>query len=147
MAQLALQGARGEDVAALARDLATGGPERIRQWLAGAFSFKPDPEGIELLRTPRVLLQDWDSTGEAAGDCDDAAILGASLAVASGYPVRFVVLGFDPHGPYGHVYAEAWNGSRWVDFDVTRPFQFPRGLRVHRRSIIPIAKGGRQWAT
>jgi len=138
MAQLALEGARGEDARAVARDLSIGGPLRIRHWLARSFTFRPDPDGIELLQSPRVMLREWQEQGEARGDCDDAAILGAAVAHAAGFPVRFVVFGFEPGGPYGHVYAEAWDGARWVEFDVTRPFQFPSGLQVHRRLVVSL---------
>jgi transglutaminase-like putative cysteine protease len=121
-----------------ARDLALGGPAAIRQWLNRRFRFVRDPQGVELLKSPEVMLQESDLQGEAAGDCDDAAILGASVALASGYRVRWVVLGFQRGGPYGHVYAEANDGHGWQDFDVTRPAQFPPGLKAHRRLVIPL---------
>jgi transglutaminase-like putative cysteine protease len=102
------------------------------------FRFVPDPKGVELLKSPGVMLNEWRLQGFAKGDCDDAAILSASIALAMGLRVRWVVLGFTPGGPYRHVYAEACDGRGWVDFDVTRPMQFPPGLRIYRRLNVPV---------
>lgn len=102
------------------------------------FRFVPDPKGVELLKSPHVMLNEWRASGKASGDCDDAAILSASVALAMGLPVRWVLLGFTPTGPYRHVFAEAWERGRWVDFDVTRPVQFPPGMRVYRRLNVPV---------
>lgn len=102
------------------------------------FLFAPDPPEVELLKTPQLMLEEAAETGHARGDCDDAAILGASLALRMGLQARFVVLGFEPNGPYGHVYAEVWDGRRWLDLDVTAPAQFPPGLRIHRKLILGV---------
>lgn len=102
------------------------------------FRFVPDPRGVELLKSPHVMLNEWRLSGEATGDCDDAAILSASVALAMGLRVRWILLAFTPSGPYKHVYAEAWDRGRWVDFDVTRPAQFPPGLRIYRRLEVPV---------
>lgn len=102
------------------------------------FRFVPDPKGVELLKSPAVMLNEWRQSGVASGDCDDAAILSGSLALAMGLRVRWVVLGFTPTGPFRHVFAEARDGSRWVDFDVTRPAQYPPGLKVHKRLHVDV---------
>lgn len=138
MAKLSKRGARTREIRTRALDLAPGGAAAIRQWLIRRFRFVRDPEGVELLKSPSVMLQEWEHEGEASGDCDDAAILAAALAIAMGCKVRWVVLGFHRAGPFGHVYAEAWDGRKWQDFDVTRPAQFPPGLKAQRRRVIPI---------
>lgn len=138
MQKLAKSGARDEGIRARALDLEPGGPAQIRQWLNRRFHFVPDPQGVEFIKSPGVMLQEIELHGRTEGDCDDAAILGAAIALASGYPVRWVVLGFQPGGPYGHIYAEAWDGQGWQDFDITRPAQFPPGLQAHRRLELPI---------
>lgn len=102
------------------------------------FRFVPDPPGVELLKSPHVMLNEWRLSGFAYGDCDDAAILSASVAMAMGLRVRWVLLGFTPSGPYRHVFAEACERGRWVDFDVTKPAQFPAGLRICRRLNVAV---------
>ncbi len=138
MARLSKRGRSRDPLRAFARDLAPGGPPAIRQFLVRRFRFQHDPRNVELLKSPGVLLAELENKGYASGDCDDAAILGASLALAAGFPVRWVVLGFHPRGPFGHVYAEAFDAGQWTDFDVTRPAQFPAGLVAHRRRVIPL---------
>ena len=49
-----------------------------------------DPRGIETLQTPLETLQ------LGAGDCDDKAMLLATLAELGGYATRFVAIGRDP---------------------------------------------------
>ncbi len=139
MERLAKAGARYEGIRARALDLAPGGPADLRAWIVSRFKFVRDPSGVELLKSPAYMLGEWDRTGRITGDCDDAAILGASLALASGYRVRWVLLGFEPGAPFKHVFAEAQKGGGpWVDFDVTKPSQFPAGLRTHRRLVILV---------
>ena len=94
----------------------------IRSWLARVWRFVRDPAGVELIRSPQRLLDGFSRDGYIAGDCDDAAILGASLGKAIGLPARFMVLGFPAtKGAFSHVFNEVWTGRRWLDFDVTRP--------------------------
>lgn len=140
MESLAKKGARDEGIRARALDLAPGGPADIRAWIVSRFHFVRDPSGVELLKSPAYMLGEWERTGRITGDCDDAAILGASIALASGYRVRWVLLGFHPRHPFKHVYAETSPTGRdpWTDFDVTKPAQFPPGLRAHRRLVIAV---------
>lgn len=136
MTELSKRGARHEGVRARARDLSS--PQAIRRWLDRRFEFVRDPPGLELLKAPDVMLQEWEHTGTFTGDCDDAAIMAAAVALAAGFRVRWMVLGFRRRGPFKHVYAEAWDGRRWIDFDVTRPAQFPAGLRVRRQLAVGL---------
>ena len=95
----------------------------IRRWLAGVTVFRPDPEGIELVRSPVAALLEIREHGVLRGDCDDVAVLAAGLALACQLPVRYRVLGWTAGGHYGHVLAEVWDGHGWIDLDVTRPQQ------------------------
>lgn len=56
---------------------------------------------VETLTTPDRTL----STG--AGDCDDKAVLLASLLESIGIPTRFVTTGYSLPGVFEHVYVEA----------------------------------------
>lgn len=104
----------------------------LRTWLGSHFLFLADPVGpgvfggvddIELLRDPQIMLQRIQDRYVARGDCDDAAILGATLALAAPLPfggVQFALVGLDPNGPYTHVFTEVLTSQGWVDLDVTR---------------------------
>ena len=104
----------------------------LRTWLGEHFQFQSDPTGrgvfggteeIELLQDPLILLQQIQRSYVARGDCDDAAILGAALALGAPVPfsgVRFALVGLNPQEPYIHVFAEVLTARGWVDLDVTR---------------------------
>lgn len=104
----------------------------IRSWLATHTRFVPDPDTVELVRTPPEQLRLQRAQGTAPGDCDDTATLAAALALALGQRVHFVVLGFfAPDAPFVHVYAEQSLGDdTWGDFDVTRTPGGPVPSRV-----------------
>jgi hypothetical protein len=81
-----------------------------------------DPSGVELLHDPVLLLEDIRERGQARGDCDDVAVLGAALGGAMGLSARFVVVGFrGPNEPFEHVWTELYDGTTWRELDVTRP--------------------------
>jgi len=94
----------------------------LRGWLGQVLEFQADPYGSEAVRTVPEMLREAQHTGKVVGDCDDASVLSAALAMSVGLPARFVVLGWSgPDGPFGHVYTEARAPDGWVEFDVTRP--------------------------
>lgn len=98
----------------------------IRAWLAAHFRFVPDPRGVELLRTPAVLLEWIEQQGFVTGDCDDAAVLAAALGKAVGLMASFVVVGFRTTGaPFTHVFTLLRTRDGWAEMDVTRPDNEP----------------------
>jgi transglutaminase-like putative cysteine protease len=107
---------------------------RLRDWLARHFLFVRDPASVELLTTPGEQLRQIADTGSTYGDCDDAATLGAALAIAGGLPVRYVLYGFGPPPSFfSHVFVEIPTSAGAVDLDVTRPMQsVSRPTRVQR---------------
>lgn len=105
---------------------------RLRQWLVTNTRFRPDPDGIELLRTGTEQLRRIQQYGVMEGDCDDIATLAAGMVAALGRQARFVVLGFGAPGAatsYSHVFAEMNVGGAWRDFDLTRTPQSPTPTR------------------
>jgi transglutaminase-like putative cysteine protease len=96
----------------------------IRTWLARVWRYVDDPQGHELLVSPEKLLRDYQRLGYIAGDCDEAAILGAALGRAVGFAARFTVLAFEgsDDGQYEHVYASLLTSDGTeVTLDVTKP--------------------------
>lgn len=94
----------------------------IRAFLTRHVRYVNDPDAFELLRLPDYQLDRIAAGGEAEGDCDDVAILAATLALAIGRPARFVAVGFGgPEEPFSHVWAEALVDGFWREMDTTRP--------------------------
>lgn len=93
----------------------------IRDWLAEHVQFMPDPVGIELLSTPRYMLDQIGRFYFVSGDCDDAAILGAALGKAVGLQAKFRALAFGSKSrPFSHVYTLLLVRKTWANLDVTR---------------------------
>ena len=123
------------DVVFFARDLAVRAGVRnpyrqavaIRNWLSRVWRFVDDPPDRELLMTPDVALERFNQTGVIAGDCDEAAMLGAALGKSIGLNAVFVVLSFpaleDPTVDiFQHVFAVLLTPfGDSVSLDVTRP--------------------------
>lgn len=68
-----------------------------------------DPEGVEYLTDPKDLIKQIQN-GLAQGDCDDMALLIATLLLAIGHEPYFRAVRYqDSFGPYNHIYV--------VDYD------------------------------
>lgn len=102
--------------------------------------FNRDPARLEWLQRPSRLAAEIMVRGQAVGDCDDRAMLAASLALALGMRPAFVVIGTRADGPYEHVYYALWMGevARWQPFDpqeVAEPF---REAPHERKLVYPL---------
>ena len=150
MRRLARDGARAELVREAAAELVDGAEgreaaERIRAYLAESMVFKFDPPGVELIRTPELLVRQIECHGYAVGDCDDVATLGAALGLAVGLVPTYVLVGFSDSAPFAHVYTELATEAGAVELDTTRPAQFPPGLeirRIERRGVSMYGPNG-----
>ena len=114
----------------------------LRCWMADAALFVDDPDGGELIRTPETMADDFFEHGFISGDCDDFAVLGASLSLLLGMEARYVAVALRPGGPLEHVWAEALdpNGG-WVELDVTREAQgIPEQPPIFRRTTLAIRR-------
>lgn len=76
------------------------------------------------------MLVDIQRNGRTSGDCDEAALLGATLAAAIGFRPQAVVIGFapTPGAAFRHIYTELPLDpfdQQWLDLNVTRPADLP----------------------
>lgn len=84
-----------------------------------------DVAAVDTLQTPRATLS------ILQGDCDDKAVLLASLLETIGYPTRFVVSATVPRQSYNHIYVEAFvpKLGRWIPLESSiSNFPFGRAL-------------------
>ena len=77
----------------------------------------------ELLISPVILLNEIWRKGRSAGDCDDIAMLAASVLASVGAQVNFKAVFPQPDGSYAHVIIEYCFPRQgvWKDFDATIP--------------------------
>lgn len=112
----------------------------IREWLLLNTVFQRDPYGVEAIHTPDAMLRQVLTRGRASIDCDDVAVLAASLGLTLGLRARFVTVGFSPNSPYAHVWTELTDPRRqaWVDCDITRPAQGLTTAQSFRRHFTEV---------
>ncbi len=113
----------------------------IRQYLEAHSGFLPDPDGAELLHSPRWLAKRLLTGSTLYVDCDDIAMLAACLGKAVGLKARFIVVGFNsPNAPYRHVWTQlrAPAGGPWIECDITRPAQGLDDFVITRRLVWSV---------
>lgn len=87
----------------------------IDSWLRKSFTYRPEEH--EVLREVSWMMEHG-----YEGDCDDMAIMGASLTKSIGFPSRFTAI--KPYNPdeFEHVFCEARIGTEWIPIDPTVPY-------------------------
>lgn len=82
---------------------------RIYAWVKKRIQFVPDPRRVELLHDPLAVLWTIRRQGWAAGDCDDIAVILASLLESVGIRTRLKVVATSPGPvrPFRHVFVES----------------------------------------
>lgn len=126
---LARAGRKNPNVRQFTADLVSAlPPKRWRMEIDTVFNFVRDEvrytrdiDGTETLYpAEQILLQRY-------GDCDDKAVLLASMLGSIGHPCRFVALGFEP-GVLSHVIVDTRAGTyadgsaRWLPLDATMEY-------------------------
>jgi len=108
----------------------------LHRYVRDRITFVGDIAGVETLQSPRYTM------ASGAGDCDDRAVLLASLARAIGVPTSFRVIAADPRNRsrYSHVYVVAHVGKRRIAMDPTYGenalgWEYPNPYRVGDMSL------------
>jgi transglutaminase-like putative cysteine protease len=78
--------------------------EAIDQFVRANMTLVDEPE--ELIQRPEWLVAQIRSRQPVYGDCDDATVLGLSLASALGVPCRIVAIRRAEDPEYSHVFGE-----------------------------------------
>ncbi len=111
---------------------------RIREWVRGGMPFERDPRGTEAINDPLLSIEKIMAYGEAGGDCDDAAVLIATLLESIGVKTRFAALSVRRDRQFHHVAVEAFDRRlmAWKYLDPYAPQevgkrpQFTAAMRV-----------------
>lgn len=99
----------------------------VHQFVRDNIRYTMDIRGTETVATPEQTME------RRLGDCDDKALLAASLLESIGHPTRFVAIGKRP-GVFDHVLVETRVGDRWIPVETTEPVPvgwYPKGY-THR---------------
>ena len=108
--------------------------DTLFRWVQRHVRYTKDPFHIEVLHTPRRMLQ------LRAGDCDDMTILLGALVKSVGHPVRIVLTGPNARRPdlFSHIYLEAQCQGDWIPLDATMPFAMGWAPRAPVRLVLSI---------
>lgn len=60
------------------------------------FRYMNDPRHVEWIKDPQRMVEEVVQTGSCICDCDEIALLGATMSMQLGREVEFVALGFAP---------------------------------------------------
>lgn len=95
---------------------------KLFDYVQNSIRYVRDIHNVETLAPPEQTMS------QESGDCDDKAVLLASLLEAIGHPTRFVAVGFQPEN-YSHVFVDTRVGppGKWLSLDPTEPY--PMGWR------------------
>lgn len=123
MAGLTREGKKALSVRLAALQIVENLPQRdwpaevaaLHAFVRDRIRYVKDIRGVETLQQAERTLQ------LKQGDCDDKAVLLASLLQAIGHPARFHAIGFKP-GNYSHVYVDTLLGGKWVALETTEPW-------------------------
>jgi transglutaminase-like putative cysteine protease len=99
---------------------------RIYAYVKAHMRFVPDPRQVEALGLPSYHLQLIAERNETYGDCDDGAMLIATLATAVGVTSRLAVASFRPDRILHHVWAGLLVPRGWFEADPFRSERFNR---------------------
>lgn len=96
-----------------------GEVKSIHRWVKNNIRYVKDIRGIETLQTPEKTVE----IGQ--GDCDDHAILVATMLEVIGHPARLKAIGFMAN-TFQHVYTETKLGAKtknmWIAVETTEPW-------------------------
>ena len=98
----------------------------VHDYVRRNIRYRKDINGIETVATPVKTLE------YRAGDCDDQAVLVATLLETLGHPTRFVAVKMKHLGPFVHVLTETKIGPKWVPVETTENWPvgyFPPGVK------------------
>lgn len=121
MAQLARAAANDPAFVAFARGLGSIGS--LDAWVRETFIYRDESE--EIVRTPQFMLADMGRMDNGRvvrleGDCDDISTFYCAACSALGHRARFVAIRFRQETlNFEHVYAQAYDGGRWLTLDAT----------------------------
>jgi hypothetical protein len=93
-------------------------PRMLYDFLRERLRFVDDPAGFEVLQHPDNHLREMLAGGYAVGDCDDHAIVGASILKAAGFlPVIITMNDTGETRPFSHVFFGYRSGRNVVPMD------------------------------
>lgn len=111
-------------------------------WRAGTplFRYSNDPRHVELVKTPRRMVEEIRERGATVVDCDDIACMAATMCLQIGREVELVALGFEPKVlSHVGVRAKEPKTGRWIWIDgVAGPREREAAQRAKELMVLSL---------
>lgn len=83
----------------------------VGDWVKRHMKYAKDPDGIEQLQSPNLMIRRI-LKGEARGDCDDMALLVATLLLSLGIKCAYRIVRYKTEsGGYNHIYVVCYESN------------------------------------
>lgn len=91
----------------------------VRNFVHEHCKYSNDALGVEQIQDPERICDQIVKYGKAVMDCDEQALIIATLCRQLGREVRFVIVGFGRQGSYSHVFAQVKEpkSGQWLTVD------------------------------
>jgi transglutaminase-like putative cysteine protease len=91
----------------------------VRNFVGEKVKYANDPIALEMVKDPQRLIEEISKHGVAVGDCDDCALLSATMFRQLGREAEFVTVGFGAPNNFSHVFTRVKEpkSGRWVAVD------------------------------
>lgn len=91
----------------------------IRYWVTEHVRYVNDPLHLELVKDPERMMREVVAHGQCSADCDEIALLIATMCLTVGRVAEYVVAGFGNPGEYSHVFARVKEprSGQWIVTD------------------------------
>lgn len=84
----------------------------IGDWVKRNFRYVRDTKGVETLQDPLTMI-DQIQRGNGQGDCDDHALLIATLLLSIGHSPKFRIVKYNKHAPsFAHIYVVSYERNK-----------------------------------
>lgn len=117
--------------AEVGNDDRSGQARAITSWMEDNVRYVRDPLGVEYVRSPTAMLDEWEKFGMANGDCDDQVLLSGSMFNSIGFAVRPVGVHLHDSEYHDHVALQIQGDhGEMVNYDPCNPaspFAEPKG--------------------
>lgn len=115
-------------------------PVAVFGFVGTAFPYAPDPEGYELLQHPNLVANEYLTMGRQRHfDCDDHAMLSASMLGSIGYAVRAAIIDTRMNGEFDHAIGQWYSEifTDWVNLDAST-HAFPLGYYIPHTKVLYV---------
>ncbi len=98
--------------------------QTVYNFILGNTFYLKDPIGVELLKTPHLMLNMIESGSNFGLDCDDLTILSLTLLKIIGIPVALRAVSTTPDLEFGHIYGLFRDKQQgWIPIDLVVGFR------------------------